>query len=298
MSDRLNDFLVFLRIIEAGGFNAAARTLGMTPSAVSKVVTRLEARLVTRLFVRNARSLALTGEGRAFAEAIRPAIERLEEAEAALRSEGALEGRLRLHALPTFALHQLPPLLAECRRRHPGLSVDLVLGNDPIDLVEQGIDISIQSGQLPASSWKRRRLAGSRWIVCAAPAYLAAREGPATPAELARHPCLTFALRTAWNHWPLKGLKGPMQGAITANNGEMLAELARAGQGIACLAAYHIQKDLAAGRLCEILAAHHSGEEEEIVALFAPERHVPPRVRAFLDLAAAHFATPPWQEAD
>lgn len=301
MIDRFKDLEVFVRVVEAGSFSGAARTQGLSPSAVSKVIARLETRLGVRLFARSARAMTPTAEGRRLHEGAVRAIETLSETEDAVRADAqGIEGRLRIHCIPTFARYQLTPVIGRFRRLHPGVRLEFLLGTEPIDLFEQGIDLAIRSGRLASSSWIAKRIATSRWIVCAAPAYLAARGVPRTPEDLARHECLGFTMRTDWNVWPLKGARDgvAIRGGIGANHGDLLLDLARAGEGIVCLAAYHIQADLAAGRLVELLREHALPVEEPIYALRPPGRQVNRRAKLFLDVLEQSLSPPPWSADD
>ncbi|HWX47770.1 MAG TPA: LysR family transcriptional regulator [Roseomonas sp.] len=296
--DRLGEMLVFVRAVEDGGFSAAGRSLSLTPSAVSKMIARLENRLGVVLFNRSLRSMTLTPEGEAFYPAARQAIEAVEEAEAAAFGGVALRDVLRVRSIPTFAIHQLAPLVPAFRRQHPGLRLEFILGNEAGNLLEGGVDVALYIGELPDSSLIARRIVTMRWIICAAPAYLAEHGTPATPAELAEHECLNFNKRMPWSTWTFRDSEHSVRriragGSVTANQGQMLMALALAGVGIARLGEFQIAGDLAAGRLVRLFPEHESRMEESIYAVHQSKRHVSQRVRVFLDFLEASFSRPP-----
>ncbi|MXP65292.1 LysR family transcriptional regulator [Roseomonas sp. M0104] len=295
--DRLGEMLVFVRAVEDGSFSAAGRSLSLSPSAVSKMIARLENRLGVALFNRSLRSLTMTPEGEAFYPAARQAIGAVEEAEAAAFGGVALRDVLRVRSMPTFAIHELAPLVPAFRRQHPGLRLEFILGNEAGNLLEGGVDVAIYIGELPDSSLIARRITVMRWIICAAPAYLAERGLPSTPAELAEHECLNFNKRMPWSTWTFRDSEHSVHrirasGSVTANQGQMLMALALAGVGIARLAEFQIAGDLAAGRLVRLFPEHESGMEESIYAVHQSKRHVSQRVRVFLDFLEARFSRP------
>ncbi|MEH3148650.1 MAG: LysR family transcriptional regulator [Methylobacterium frigidaeris] len=295
--NRFGEMLVFVRAVEDGGFSAAGRSLTMTPSAVSKLIGRLENRLGVTLFNRAARTVTLTAEGEAFYAAARRAVEAVEDAETAVLGGRTAQGTLRIRSMPTFATHQLAPLIPAFRRQHPALRLDFVLSMEPGNLLDGGIDVAIHVGELADSSLVSRRFSGTRWIICASPAYLAARGMPTDPADLATHECLNFPSTAPWSIWSLRD-GGAIRrlkpgGSVAANTGQMLLAMARAGAGIVRLAEFHIIDDLRAGRLIELLPDHHNGAEDPIFALYSGRRHLSHRIRVFLDFLDASFSKEP-----
>lgn len=293
--DRLGEMLVFVRAVEDGGFSAAGRALSLSPSAVSKLMARLENRLGVVLFNRSLRSLALTPEGQAFYPAAQQAIAAVEAAEAMAVSGLLLRDVLRIRSVPTFAIHCLAPLVPEFRRRHPALRLEFLLGNEPGNLLEGGVDVAISIGELPDSSLVARRIAGMRWIICAAPDYLAEHGTPQSPADLAGHECLNFNKRMPWSTWSFRDSDHSVQripagGSVTANQGQMLMALARAGVGIARLAEFQIPQDLASGRLVRLFPEHEQKMEDVIYAVYQSRRHLTQRLRVFLDFLEASFS--------
>lgn len=292
--DRLGEMLVFVRAVEDGGFSAAGRSLSLSPSAVSKLITRLENRLGVVLFNRSLRSMALTPEGEAFFPAAQQAIAAVEEAEAMAVTGVPAHEVLRIRSVPTFAMHQLAPLVPAFRRQHPALRLEFLLSNEPGNLLEGGVDVAISIGHLPDSSLLAKPVMAMRWIICAAPAYLAEFGAPSSPAELAAHECLNFNKQMPWSTWTLRdGSRAPQRirarGSVTANQGQMLMALALSGAGIARLADFQIANHLAAGRLVRLFPEHEAMMEDTIYAVYQSKRHLSQRVRVFLDFLQVSF---------
>jgi DNA-binding transcriptional LysR family regulator len=301
MTNRLEDMQVFIAVVESGSFSAAARQLAKTPSAVSKLVQRLEDRLGTQLFYRNSRNLQPTEAGRTFFHHSQKVVEAMADAEASVSDRGRRpHGMVRLSTMPTFARYQLAKLMPEFSRRYPDLRIEFQLESTTGDLFDQRVDLSIRSGTLPDSSLVARPLATSRWSLCASPAYLARAGVPREPGELARHRCLLFAMQTPWNHW--RFTQGPSQGValgagMSANQGEMLIELARCGMGITRLARFHIHDDLRAGRLVHVLQDFEAGLPEPLYVVYPARRNLSPKVAVVIEFLEEKFGgKPPWEE--
>ena len=289
MNDRIRELGFFLRVAEEASFSAAARSLDLDPSTISKVIQRLENRLGVRLFHRTSRVLQLTQEGEQFLSAAQKVMQAVEDAEASV-SPAATEatGVLRISSTAAFARRRLAPLLPEFLQQQPLVRVEVIVAPTPPDLFEQQIDISFQSGNIPDSTLVARRIATARWHLCAAPAYLQRAGTPKSAAELAAHQCLNFLPGSFRSRWPLKAgeqiVTHEPKAAAAANNGDMLCTLATLGMGIARLADYHIDAELASGRLVTVLSDLEL-DREPIYAVFASKRHLSVRVRSFLDHA-------------
>ena len=246
--ERSGEMEVFARVVREGGFSAAARSLELTPSAVSKLIARLEDRLGTRLLVRTTRALTLTEEGEAYHRAALRILEELDEADQAAAA-GAVRGRLRVNATLPFGGMFLVPLIPEFLKRHPDVIVDLSLTDEVVDIARTA-DIAIRVGNLPDSALMARKLAQSRRVVCAAPAYLERMGTPLTPADLTGHECLRFNLRLARAGWLFRvdgeDIEQPIDGNVLVNNGGTMRELVMAGAGIARLGLFHVTEDIAA----------------------------------------------------
>lgn len=289
MNDRIRELGFFLRVSEEESFSAAARSLDLDPSTISKVIQRLENRLGVRLFHRTSRVLQLTQEGEQFLAAAQKVMVALEEAEASVSpAVTEVTGVLRISSTAAFARRRLAPLLPAFLQAHPLVRVEVIVAATPPDLFEQQIDISFQSGNIPDSTLVARRITTARWQLCASPAYLARAGTPHTPEDLKGHHCLNFLPGSFRSRWPMK--LGEQittlepKAVAAANNGDMLCTLATLGLGIARLADYHVDAELKSGQLVKLLDAHEL-EREPIYAVFASKRHLSPRVRVFLDHA-------------
>jgi DNA-binding transcriptional LysR family regulator len=295
VSIQLGELEVFVAAVDTGSFSAAGRRLELSPSAVSKLVSRLEDRLNVRLFHRTPRMLTLTEAGRVLYDEGQEIFSALRSAENAVKAcSGDVSGTLRVHSMVTFAKYQLAPVIGDFLARYPKLRIEFNLTNEPVDLVEQHIDVSIQGGPLPDSSLVARRLLDSAWIICAAPSYLARHGTPETPDDLAQHNCLNFSQRTHWNAWPL--LEGgeartvAAKGNVGANQGDMLLQLARHGLGLVRLAEFHVGEDLRTGRLVPVLASYQPPGREPLFLVYESRKHLSPRVQAFLAFMMEKFA--------
>ncbi|MDU3291536.1 MAG: LysR family transcriptional regulator [Pseudomonas aeruginosa] len=268
--NRSGELEVFARVVESGGFSAAARRCGMTPSAVSKLITRLEQRLGTRLLNRSTRQLQLTPEGCTFYERGVRILADLEEAE---------------------RHHFLLPLVPEFLAQHPEVTLDIVLTDEVVDILEQRTDVAVRAGPLKSSSLVARKLGSTRMLIVGAPAYLARHGMPATPQALLGHNRLGANYVRTRSGWPLRDageeLVVPLSGNAQASDGEALRRLAVAGLGLARLAAFQVREDIAAGRLIPVLEAYNPGDLEEVHAVYVGQGgYLPLRVRAFLNFLA------------
>jgi DNA-binding transcriptional LysR family regulator len=289
--NRSGELEVFVRVIELGGFSAAARACGMTPSAVSKLVTRLEQRLGTRLVNRSTRQFQLTPEGCAFYERGVRVLSDLEEAERCASAQTTPRGRLRVNANVPFGHHFLLPLAPEFLERHPDVTLDIVLTDEVIDILEQRTDVAVRAGPLKSSNLVARKLGETRMVIVGAPGYLTRHGTPATPQALLAHNRLGANYVRARSGWPLRQANDdvvlPVTGNAQASDGEALRHLALAGVGLARLAAFQVREDIAAGRLLPVLEDCNPGEVEEVHAVYVGQGgYLPLRVRALLDFLA------------
>ncbi|WGF88131.1 LysR family transcriptional regulator [Marinivivus vitaminiproducens] len=292
--NRAHEIEVFVRVVERGGFSAAARALGMTPSAVSKLVARLEARLGARLLNRSTRKLELTPEGALFHDRGRRILAEIDSAEREAAFDATPRGRLRVNANVPFGMHHLLPLVPGFLAAHPGVTLDLVLTDAVVDILSERADVAIRVGPLRSSSLIARKLGESRMVVVGAPGYLARAGTPATVADLAGHNQLGFGFARQIKGWPFRSADGtvatlPPEGNALVSDGESMRRLALAGLGLARLARFHVGPDIEAGRLVPVLEDLNPGDTEAVQAVFVGEGgHLPARVRAFLDHLAAH----------
>lgn len=289
--NRSGELEIFVRVIELGGFSAAARACGMTPSAVSKLVSRLEQRLGARLLNRSTRQLQLTAEGCGLYERGVQVLAALDEAERCAGIQGTPQGRVRINANVPFGQHFLLPLAPLFLERYPDVTLDIVLTDAVVDILEQRTDVAVRAGPLASSSLMARKLGQTRMVIVAAPRYLARRGTPLLPADLAAHNLLDANYARSRSGWPLRqagaDIVVPVTGNAQASDGEALRQLALAGLGLARLAAFQVRADLAAGRLQAVLEDCNPGDSEEVHAVYVGQGgHLPLRVRALLDFLA------------
>ncbi|MDO9368086.1 MAG: LysR family transcriptional regulator [Sphingopyxis sp.] len=289
-SDRARAMEVFAVAVAEGSFSAAGRCLGLTPSAVSRTIDRIEARLGVRLLLRSTRALALTAEGEAYLRAARRILADLDDAEQVIADQGAPRGRLRVSAAQAHGRLSIVPLLGEFVQLYPHILVDISLADRLVDLAAGQADVAIRFGPLADSLLTARKLGESRRVIIASPAYLARHGTPKVPEDLHAHNCLNFNFRRAEPTWPFRdGTREyslPVRGNIEANNGETLGQLAAAGVGIARVGAFSIADEIASGEVVPILEEYNPGDVEAIHAVFAGGANTPARVRVFVDFLA------------
>jgi DNA-binding transcriptional LysR family regulator len=292
--NRSGEIEVFVRVVDLGGFSSAARAFSMTPSAVSKLVARLESRLGTRLLNRSTRKLQLTAEGAAFYERGLRILEDMAAAEREVAAGAKPQGRLRVNSNVPFGLHYLLPLLPGFLSDYPSIKVDVALTDRVVDLIEERADVAIRTGPLRESRLVARKLGDSRMMVVASPDYLARHGKPRTLADLDRHNQLGFCFTRHIEGWPFADEKGKsktiaLSGNALVSDGEALRQLALSGLGLARLSSFHIARDIDAGRLVPVLETFNPGDIETMYAVYVGQGgHLPARVRAFLDYLSRH----------
>lgn len=294
--NRSGEMEVFVRVVELGGFSAAARQFRMTPSAVSKLIARLEDRLGARLLRRSTRKLQVTPEGVAFYESGLRILAEIAAAEREAAAGAAPRGRLRVNCLVPFGQHRLIPLIPKFMALNPEISVDLSLTDRVVDLLEERADLAIRAGPLADSSLVARKLGQSRMVVVASPSYLERHGTPRTPADLGHHAVLGFCFARHVEGWHFTGPDGGKVGVMPSgqalvSDGESMRLMALAGGGIARHALWHVGPDIAAGRLVPLLKQFYPGDDEPIHAVYVGQgKHLPARVRAFLDFLVENVA--------
>lgn len=289
--NRTSEMAVFVSVVEQGGFSAAARARRMTPSAVSKLVARLEARLGARLVNRSTRAFQLTPEGCAFYERTTRILADIDDAE---RSAGAGEqpvGRIRLNTSASYATHVLSPILPEFLNRYPNVTLDLVQTDMVVDLLAERTDVAVRAGPLKSSSLVARKLGETAMVVVGSPYYLDRFGEPKTIEDLDRHNRLSFAYVRTVDGWPMKKngetIVVPAVGRLQASDGEALRRLALGNNGLARLAVFTVREDIAAGRLVSVLEHLNPGDLEAFHAIHIGQGGpLPSRVRALLDFLA------------
>ena len=293
---------IFCETVTTGGFTVAARRLDLSPSAVSKQISRLEDRLGVRLFNRTTRRLSLTEEGRAFFERSQAILADIEEAERAITDQQRIpRGTLKINSPVSFGRHQLMPLLSKFMRQHPQVRIELELTDRTVNLLEEGVDVLIRVAELSDSSHIARKLADNHRLICAAPNYLARYGTPQTPDDLLQHNCIRLNQPTSsFNDWEFQLPDGRthtvhVSGNLAINQSDVIYTAVLSGMGLARLAAFLVGPDIKAGRLIPVLT-QFSHNRTSIYAIYPHRRHLSSKVRAFVDFLAAEYTpAPPWE---
>lgn len=288
----LNDIPIFLKVVDAGSFTAAARDLGAPKTTVSRRVARLERAVGVRLINRTTRSLSLTDAGRRYYQTCKEGLAVFEEANrqtAEVQQEPTGTIRVSGPADTRF----LSDIIADFMMLYPKVSVEIILTDEQVNLVEEGIDIAIRAGQLSDSSLIARKIAPSLRAFVASPAYLERAGIPGTPDDLANHDCIIFGRTIEGATWPVHRQSGPdilpVSGRIAANTMQFVVRAAVAGLGIALIPSPLAARDVRAGRLRNILTGYEP-PHGALYAVFPSSRLMPAAVRAFADFVADRMA--------
>jgi DNA-binding transcriptional LysR family regulator len=293
--DRLDAMQLFVRVAELGSFAGAAQQLGVARSVVTRQIAGLEAHLGVKLMARSTRRLTLTSAGTAYLEKCRVILNLVEAAEIGVAEERQTpRGNIRISLPLSFGLKRLAPLLLDFSQRYPEVALDMDYSDRRVNLIEEGIDLSIRVTRRLDAGDVARRIGTSRMRVLASPDYLSRHGQPAHPAELAHHVCLGYTnagAATTWQFVVDGQLENfPIRSRINANNGDVLTEAAAQGLGIACQPDFIAGSFIAAGRVVEILV-DYPGPELGIYAMLPSNRHIPHRVRVLMDFLAARLAS-------
>ncbi len=293
-TDKTAELETFLAIACAGSLSGAARALDLTPSAVSRIVSRIEKRLGVQLIVRTTRALRLTSEGESYALAARRILKDLEDTEEAIAKRARPSGLIKVSTATAHSRLTIVPLLGEFLARYPDIRIEVEVSDLISDVQGGEADVAIRFGQLPDSTLNARRLGDTGRTVVASPEYLAHAGIPQTPADLQRFNCLDFSFRRLEPGWPFRQdgeeFMLPVKGNLTANNGETLVELALQGMGITRVGNFHIKEALASGRLVPLLEDFNPQDREVIHAVFIGGKNMPARVRVFVDYLVEKMA--------
>jgi DNA-binding transcriptional LysR family regulator len=296
------ELLVFQAVAKHASYARAAEELGLSPSGVSRIVTRLEERLGARLVQRTTRKLSLTEAGTAFHARATQILSDLADAEAEVQKAAARpRGTLKITASEMFGQLYLAPLLSELLEYFPELSVEMSLTNRFVDLIEEGIDLAIRIGSLADSRLVARRLCTNRRVLVAAPSYLERSGTPRTVDELARHQCVLFTGFARPSEWKLIGPSGPVSvsvsGRVVTNNVQTLTTTARQGLGITVGATLSVGPALLSGELVRVLSDYEF-EPSAVFAVYPSARQLSTKTRAAVDFLATKLADPPtWDQA-
>ncbi len=295
--DRFKQIETFVSVATRGSLTAAAQAEGVAPAIIGRRIDALEERLGVKLLVRTTRKLTLSFEGNAFLEDCQRILNDMHNAEASVSLGGVkASGHVRVTAPAGFGRRHVAPLMPAFLDANRDVSISLDLSDRLADIVNEGIDVAIRIGQLDDSSLVGVRLADNQRVVVASPAYLAARGTPRTPADLAAHACLTFGTYGNQARGWLFTIDGRTEavrvsGAMECNDGAVLHDWALAGRGLAWRSMWEVSEDLRTGRLVTVLDAF-AAPDNAIHAVFAQRRHLPLRVRMFIDFLKATYGDP------
>lgn len=299
MKTTLDEMQAFVAVVDSGSITAAAEQLGLTISAASRTLGRLEEKLQTTLLRRTTRRLELTEEGDAFlqhARAILGSVDEAEEQMAARRLRPV--GRLRVDAATPFMLHVIVPLLAGFRERFPEVELELNSNEGIVDLIEKRTDVALRIGTLRDSTLHARPVGSSRIRVLASPAYLARHGTPATPDDLAAHALLGFNQPETLNDWPLRDAGGELlriKPTIASSSGETLRQMALCDLGIACLSDFMTRADVLAGRLVPLFQDSAVEVRQPINAVYYRNTALAARITCFVDYVVAALGDRPFE---
>jgi len=296
--DQFAALATFVRVVEAGSLSAAARSLPSSLTSVSRQISELEQHFGTQLLLRTTRRLALTEDGRILHERAKSILTEFKEIEAALsRRDRQPSGRLRVSAPSLIGRLLIAPLLHEFLCLFPSLSVDLLLVDRPVDMVEEDIHLSLRVGHLADTQLVARKIADLQMIVCASSAYLERRGTPQSPADLQHHECLVFSGTPGAAVWRFgqdheAEFRIRITGRIWANSLDALVTAAKLGSGIVRVPSWQVEADLAEGHLQRILISHEPAPTP-LYLVFQPSRLPSTKTRAFAD-----FLIDRWRKRD
>ncbi|GAB3757597.1 LysR family transcriptional regulator [Ramlibacter monticola] len=296
--DRFEEMRAFAAVVDAGSFVRAAEALRLSKTAVSRLVSDLEARLGVRLLHRTTRKLSLTVEGEVFHARCKELLSNVEEAEAEVtaRADEAV-GQLRLNVPVSFGLLHLAPLWPAFMQQHPQVDLDVTLSDRVVDLVDEGYDLAVRIAQLPSSSLVSRKLASTRMVLCASPEYLRRHGKPAHPSEIAAHTVFAYTLLATGEQWAFEGPEGPVSVKVAprmrTNSGDTCVAAALQHQGIVLQPSFMVGHHLRAGTLVEVLPQYRS-RELGIYAVYASRKHLTPKVRVLIDFLLEAFRIQAW----
>lgn len=296
--DQIESLRLFVAVIDAGGFAAAARELGLSRSVVNKAVIQLENRVNAQLLTRSTRRVTPTATGLAFYDRCIQLLGDYDDALGAVSEQQQRPaGRLRVNAPLSFATRQLSAVVADYMNRYPDVHIELVLNDRFVDPIEEGFDVTLRIGRPQTlTSLIDRAIAPVERVLCAAPDYLDRHGMPAAPADLTGHRCLHYGYQASGTRWRLYGPDGELSVAVNcvlwSNNGDMLEALAAEGQGVALLPRFIAGDALDAGRLVALLDGYRP-EDVSLHALYPRHRHLSARVRTFVEQLTARFGRSP-----
>jgi DNA-binding transcriptional LysR family regulator len=298
--DRVGQMEAFVRTVQAGGFSRAARELGLSPSAISMSVSRLEDRLGVRLLNRTTRKLFLTSEGERFFDLSKDVLAKLDKAESEIANlKTSPRGLLRMHTFSAFGLHQLTPVLPLFLTRYPEVQVDLSVSDRVVNLIEEEVDIAVGLSFLSGSMLHARKICELERIVCAAPSYLERYGTPTHPGDLARHNCICVSKSpelSCWNFYNEKQNHAVnVSGNICANTATIALQLALAGVGVIRLVDLLVVEHIQRGGLVPLFTDLYHVETQTMTVAYAHGKHKSPKVVAMVNFLCEQFSGAPWR---
>lgn len=283
--DNISGMLAFVRAAECQSFTAAGERLGISASAVGKSVARLESRLSVRLFNRSTRRISLTDEGQLFFERCRQIVSQIEEAEHELSRLSSLpRGKLRV-SLPAIGYRMLLPHLSEFMQRYPQIELELDFSDRMVDIIAEGMDVAMRSGELSDSEMMSRQLGPFRFVIVGSPAYFLHHPPPQTPDDLQQHLCLRyrFPKNGQFQSWDFNnGYAGPIHTALSFNNLEGLLQASLRGIGLTYAPQFIVKEYLASGELISVLE-DYLDDAGKFSVVWPSSRHLLPKIRVFID---------------
>jgi DNA-binding transcriptional LysR family regulator len=296
----LLDVSLFVRAALLANVSAAGREFGLSAAVASARIANLERLLGTRLLHRTTRRISLTQDGEVFLTRAQPLLDAADAARVSVGSAQAEpQGRLRVSMTSSFGRQHVSPVIPEFLRRYPGVSVDLRLTDQLVDLVDAGVDVAIRLGALKDSTLVARRLAVNPRVLCCAPGYLKAHGTPHHPTDLANHECVILSGQRDWGFvTPAGPINVRVDGRLMTDNGEVIRDALLDGFGIALKSTWDVATYLRSGQLVTVLDSYPLAETVAIWAVYPSRAFVPPKTVAFIDFLAAHFGDPPyWDQA-
>lgn len=296
--DKFLEMQTFAAVVDAGSFVRASESLNISKAAVSRYVADLEERLGVRLLHRTTRKLSLTEEGRAFHIRCKALLDDLEDAESEITASSMqASGLVKINVPVTFGIMHLAPLWPDFMAANPRVMLDVTLSDRVVDLVDDGYDLAVRIGSLPNSSLISRKLASTRMILCASPAYLKKHGHPEHPTDLAEHTVLAYSLLATGDHWELKGPEGKVKVAVhpvmRSNSGDTCRAAALKHQGIILQPSFLVEADLRRGALVELMPQYRS-TEFGIYAVYPSRQYVSAKVRLLTEFLVKALGNTNW----
>ncbi len=297
----LNCLPIFVAVVDWGSFSLAARHLNLTKSAVSKRIAQLEEELGIVLIHRTTRKLSLTEAGQRYYDYAQQAVSLAQQGrDAVSEMQGTPQGKLKVTAPMSFGVQYVSPIIGEFLSRYPDIDLDLNLEDKMVDLVADGFDLGIRIGELTISNLVAKRLAPCRSVLCASPTYLAVHGSPQKPSDLIHHNCLKYSYFRGGSEWRFNHNgsqhKVVPKGNFVVNNSEVIRRSLLNHIGIAQMPTFIVSKDLQQGDLVSVMS-EYSLPEHAIYAVFPERKHMPLKVRVFLDFIAEKLGddVPVWE---